>query len=268
MAPLLGGAVVVVGLCWLLAGGVRQAKLDQRPPSIHGRATLALFVLGLLVFLLACGLPGGSVLPTMIGHVLLAFVVPPLLLLGVPRSALLPLFAHRLPRRILRAMTRPARAAVLFLGVLFLCYLPAVFDATMASDGLRFVMAMAVLTAAVLFWWPVIEPFPAWDRELADVGKLLYLFVGSSVLKALGFILAIVPQPIYRGPVNARPLWGLSALNDQQYAGWLMVAAGTFVLFAAATVVCAHLLHDPDEDDGVLPGQPRAQSQRSDAELA
>lgn len=259
---------MAAGLCVLLAVGIRQAQLSQRPKPAQGRAKTALFVLGLLLLLLACGLPGTSVLPTMMSHVLLAFAVPPLLLLGVPRAALLPLFAHRLPRRILQALTRPARAAVLFLVVLFGCYIPSVLNATMANEWLRVIMGLLILTAAVLFWWPLIEPFPAWERELADIGKLLYLFIGSSVLKALGFILAMVPRPIYTLPVHANPLWRLSAINDQQYAGWLMVCAGTFVLLAAATVVCAHLLHDPDEDDGPPAQDRRAQSHRSDAELA
>jgi putative membrane protein len=251
----------------LLALGIHHAQEHQRPTPADSRAKIALFVLGLLLFLLACGLPGASVLPTMMSHVLLAFVVPPLLLLGTPRAALLPLFAHRRPRRILQMLTRPARAAVIFLVVFFGCYLPSVLNATMANEGLRFAMGMVILAASVLFWWPLVEPFPAWDRELADIGKLLYLFIGSSVLKALGFILAIVPRPIYTLPNPSRSLWRLSAINDQQYAGWLMVCAGTFVLLAAATIVCAHLLHDPDEDDVPATGRP-APSQRSDAELA
>jgi cytochrome c oxidase assembly factor CtaG len=267
VAPLLAGAVVAGVLGALLALGIRHAQEHQRPTLAHSRAKMATFVLGLSLFLLACGLPGTSVLPTMMSHVLLAFVVPPLVLLGVPRAALLPLFAHRRPRRVLQMATRPARAAVIFLVVFFGCYLPSVLNATMASGGLRFAMGMVILAASVLFWWPLIEPFPVWDRELADIGKLLYLFIGSSVLKALGFILAIVPRPIYTLPRPPRALWQLSAINDQQYAGWLMVCAGTFVLLAAATVVCAHLLHDPEEDDVPATGRP-APSRRSDAELA
>jgi len=268
VAPLLAGVVVATMLSGLLTLGIRHAHAHQRPKPAHSRAKIAAFALGLLLFLLACGLPGTSVLPTMMSHVLLAFAVPPLLLLGVPRAALLPLFARRRPRRVLQALTRPARTAVVFLVVLFGCYLPSILNATMAHEGLRFVMGLVILAASVLFWWPLIEPFPAWDRELADIGKLLYLFIGSSVLKALGFILAIVPRPIYISASPTRSLWGLSAINDQQYAGWLMVCAGTFVLLAAATIVCAHLLHDPDEDIETPAKDGRAHSQRSDAELA
>jgi len=175
-----------------------------------------IFASGVACFFIACVLPGGSVFPEMIGHVLLAFAAPPLLLLGVPRQALLPIFVHRRPRRILRTITRPARAVVLFLTAFFLGYLPIVLNATLANAGLRFGMGLAIFATALLFWWPVIEPFPTWECDLAGLGKLLYLFIGSSVLKVLGFILAMVPRPIYRLPVSSHPLWGLSTLDDQQ----------------------------------------------------
>jgi len=249
MIPLsdLAGAAVALLLGLLFGLGVRRVGSSNRPPAGHMRARTAVFTAGILTFVVAWLLPGGSVVPAMTAHVLLAFAVPPLLLLGIPRPVLLPLFAHRRSRRLLQALTQPFRAGALFLLVLCLCYLPIVFNAALRNDGWRFGVELAVLSAAVLFWWPVIEPLPAWDRELADVGKLLYLFVGSATLKTLGFILATTPRPIYTLPSQSRPLWGLSASNDQQYAGWLMVAAGTFVLLAAATVICAHLLHEPNE---------------------
>jgi putative membrane protein len=253
---------VTAGLLALLLGllfglGVRRARANHRPLPQHTGRRATIFGSGTLVLFLAFTFPADSVLPEMIEHILLAFAVPPLLLLGVPRQVLLPIFAYRRSRRVVQALTRPSRAIIVFLVVLFACYVPHVFNATMASDGLRFALGLAILFAAVLFWWPVIEPFPSWDRELAELGKLLYLFIGSSVLKGLGFILAIVPRPIYAVPPGSRPLWGLSALNDQQYAGWLMVGAGTFVLLAAATVVCAQLLHEPDETSGTPPSPGR-----------
>jgi putative membrane protein len=245
----LAGAGVVAALDLLFVLGIRRARANNRPLPRNMGGRVAAFGAGTLAFLFAVALPGGSVLPEMSGHVMLAFAAPPLLLLGVPRVVLLPLFAHRGSRRAMQALTRPSRTATLFLLALFLCYLPRVFDATLADGWLRFAAGLVIFATAVLFWWPIIEPFPSWERELADMGKLLYLFIGSSVLKALGFILAIVPRPMYTLPPGSRPLWGLSALNDQQYAGWLMVVAGTFVLLAAASVICIRMLHEPGDDD-------------------
>lgn len=245
--PDLVAAAIAVALCLLCWRGVRHARLANRPiPPASGRRGL-LFAAGILIYVLAFSLPGQSVLPQMVEHVLLAFAVPPLLLLGVPKAALLPLFEHRRSRRTLRAFTRPSHAAVLFLVVLFLWYFPRVFEQTLASPGLRLVAGLSILVVATLFWWPIIEPFPAWEEELADLGKLLYLFIGSSVLKVLGFILAISPRPIYVLPGHDLPAWGLSRLADQQDAGWLMVLAGTFVLLGAATIVCVRMFQDPDE---------------------
>jgi cytochrome c oxidase assembly factor CtaG len=256
------GVGIVALLDLLFIVGIRRARANHRPLPRNMGGRVALFGAGTLTFLFAVTLPGGSVLSEMTGHVLLAFAVPPLLLLGVPRVVLLPLFVHRGSRRVMQALTRPSRTAVLFLVTLFLCYLPDVFNATLAEAWLRFIVGVIILATALLFWWPIIEPFPSWERELADLGKLLYLFIGSSVLKALGFILAIVPRPIYALPPGSPPLWGLSALNDQQYAGWLMVVAGTFVLLAAASVICIRMLHEPGEDEEATRSQDHGAARR------
>ena len=255
------GSAITALLCLLYGLGMRRATASNRPLPKRRAARASVFAGGVACFWLACVMPSGGVLPEMTGHVLFAFAAPPLLLLGVPRQALLPLFAHRRSRRLLQAVTRPVRAVVVFLGVLLLCYLPVVFNATLETAGLRFGIGLAIFAAALLFWWPVIEPFPSWDSELAGLGKLLYLFVGSSVLKALGFILAMVPRPIYRLPAHTLPLWGLQPIDDQQYAGWLMVAAGTFVLLAAATVICFQMLYEPTEVEESLP--PRGQGSKA-----
>lgn len=239
--------VIAALLCLLFRQGLRHARAGPYPVDGRlGRRPL-LFLLGVLTFVLAFALPASAVLTQMVEHVLLAFAVPPLLLLGVPRPILLPLFEHRRSRHLLRAVTRPGRAAFLFMTVLFGWYLPQCFDAALASEWLRLLAGLSILAVSLLFWWPVIEPFPAWEPELADLGKLLYLFVASSALKVLGFILALVPRPIYTLPAGALSPWGISLLDDQHYAGWLIVMAGTLVLLGAATIVCCRLFADPDE---------------------
>ena len=244
--------VAIVGtalFCW----GLRQARQSNRPYANRVGWRPAIFGLGVLTFLAAFALPTGSVLPEMVEHVLLAFAVPPLLLWGLPRPLLVPVFERRWPRRIVRALTRPMPAIALFLCILFLWYAPSIFDLTLLDGQLRTIAGFSILVVSLLFWWPVIEPLPSWDRELADLGKLLYLFIGSTVLKVLGFILAFVPRPLYQLPHHSHTLWGMTPIEDQQAAGWLMLMAGTFVLLGAATVVCAHLLQEPEETPSPLP---------------
>jgi cytochrome c oxidase assembly factor CtaG len=253
---------IAVPLCLLYRQAARHARAQRRPLPADMRGRVAVFVGGVLAFVAAFVFLAHSVLAQMFEHILLAFAVPPLLLLGVPRPLLLPLFERRLTRRVMRSLTRPTRAAMLFLVVLFLWYMPGAFNATLASAAIRLAAGLSITAVAVLFWWPLIEPFPAWERELADLGKLLYLFAGSTALKVLGFILAIAPRPIYALPATGHPLWGLTPLTDQEYAGWLMVAAGTLVLLAAATVVCIRLFHDPDEPGSVETGEPGSRRAR------
>jgi putative membrane protein len=203
------------------------------------------FALALLLFAGAFSLPYASVFSQMSEHLLLAFVVPPLLLLGVPRPLLLPIFERKWLRRLMKWATSPLRALSQFVTVLFIWYTPRLFNLTLADDRMRVLAGLSILAVAVLFWWPVVEPLPAWNSELAAMGKLLYLFAGSMVIKFLGFMLAFVPRPMYSLPVGAHLFWGFDALADQQAAGWIMLLAGMLVLLAAATVVMVEVFHEP-----------------------
>lgn len=239
--PYLVAPAISAALCFLYWWALRRARRSNRPYAGRVGRRPILFAGSLAVFLVAFSLPGDAVLPRMLEHVLLAFAVPPLLLLGLPRPVLVPLFERRHSRRLLQIVTRPLQAIVLFLVVLFVWYAPGLFNVTLVDAWVHILAGLTILFVAVLFWWPVIEPLPSWHPELAELGKLLYLFVGSTALKVLGFILAFAPQPIYHLPATSRPFWGLSPLEDQQGAGLLMLVAGTLVLLAAATVVCARL---------------------------
>ncbi|MCL4508612.1 MAG: cytochrome c oxidase assembly protein [Chloroflexi bacterium] len=248
---LAASGVLTCGIFVLILAALAHARRTHRPLPRFSKARLVLLTLGLLSLFVGFAVPTHSVLPEMISHVLLAFAAAPLLLLGVPRAALLPLFSHPHLRRLAWALTQPPRAVTMFVLAISVCYLPRLLNVALQNASLRFLEGAVVTATALLFWWPVIEPWPAWPAEFAEMGKLLYLFIGSTALKVPGFILAIVPHTLYILPSDARPLFGLKPLADQQLAGWLMVLAGTFVLFAAATVVCFQLFHEPRKSSGV-----------------
>jgi cytochrome c oxidase assembly factor CtaG/polyferredoxin len=192
----------------------------------------------------------------MIQHLLLMLVAPPLILLASPEIPLLrglprwvardvlgPFLTWPLLKHFGRALTNPAfcllAAAVALLG----WHVPAAYDVALLSPGWHQVEHACFFATSLLFWWPVIQPWPGtphWPRWTIPA----YLLCGAIVSSVLGALLCFSDQPLYRAYEAAPRLFGLSALDDQIAAGAVMWVFGSFVLLGAAVVVTVDLL-DP-----------------------
>src|SRR5438046_9493917 len=89
----------------------------------------------------------------MLQHVLLAFVAPPLLLLGlspgmVPRLA-------RVPG--VRQLTEPVPAQVIAAAVMIAWHLPPLYDATLANEGLHVFEHLTFIAGGLVLYWPIVE---------------------------------------------------------------------------------------------------------------
>jgi len=174
----------------------------------------------------------------MIQHILLMMVIPPLVLLGAPA---LP-FLHGLPqwftRRILgpflrwspvqrlgTLLTHPVVCWILAAVVLLAWHLPFLFELTLRSDAWHDTEHACFLFTAILFWWPVIQPFPSearWPRWSVP----LYLFLGMLPGSALGAFLTFSDRVLYPSYNQRVPAFGLAPLDDQIFAGALMWVVG------------------------------------------
>ena len=192
----------------------------------------------------------------MIQHMLLMLVAPPLILLGLPQIPLLrglPLWAARdglgpflnwAPlKRFGRALTHPAFCWLAAAVVLLAWHIPAAYDLALASSVWHGVEHACLFGASLLFWWPVIEPWPSkphWPRWSIPA----YLLAADLVTTALAAILCFSDRPLYPAYAGAARLFGWTQLNDQVAAGALMWVFGSTILLSAAVVVTLRLL-DP-----------------------
>ena len=113
----------------------------------------------------------------MIQHLLIMLVAPPLILLGSPQNPLLrglprwaardalgPFLTWRLLKRFGRAVTHPAfcwfAAAVALLG----WHIPAAYDLALVSPGWHDLEHACLFGTSLLFWWPVVQPWPSTPR--------------------------------------------------------------------------------------------------------
>uniref|UniRef100_Q01PC5 4Fe-4S ferredoxin, iron-sulfur binding domain protein n=1 Tax=Solibacter usitatus (strain Ellin6076) TaxID=234267 RepID=Q01PC5_SOLUE len=222
---------------------------------------LVCFLAGLASLWLAIASPldaFGNFLLTahMVQHLLMMVVAPPLILLGSPWNLLLrglprwaardvlgPFLSWDFLKRFGRLVTHPAfcwlAGAVALLG----WHIPAAYDRALASPGWHDFEHACLFGSSLLFWWPVVQPWPAiarWHRWTIPV----YLLCGDLAASALAGVLCFSERPLYSAYATVPRLFGMSQLSDQITAGAIMWVFGSSVLLGAAVIVTLRLL-DP-----------------------
>lgn len=203
----------------------------------------------------------------MIEHLLLMSVVPPLvwlanpvvpMLRGLPRwllkRVLGPLIRIRRLRRFTHWLVRP-RIAWIMLNVIFLgWHVPAAYDFALRYEGWHIVEHMCFLFASLLFWWPIIRPWPTGGR-VYTWGLLLYLLSADVVNTALSAFLAFCTRPMYPYYFTEPNPFHLSPLSDQVIGAVIMWIFGSIVFMIPAIYITLRLLQPaglrlPDREYG------------------
>jgi len=121
---------------------------------------------------------------------------------------------------------------------------PAMFELGMRSARWHEVEYVCFFAAGVVFWWPVVQPWPsaaAWSAW----GPPLYLFLATLPCDALSAFLTFCGRVVYPHYLSAHGLFSVSPLGDQECAGALMWVWVTFVYLAPAVVVTMRTLSPP-----------------------
>lgn len=172
----------------------------------------------------------------MVQHTLIALAAPPMLLLGMPAWLLRKLLSPRPVYAILRHLTRPLIALVIFNGVIVLTHWPMLVNAMLEHHSLHLVGHVVLFGSATLMWWPVVSPLPEMPT-LSYPGRMLYLFLQSIVPTVPASFLTFGSTPLYSFYEQAPRIWGWSALTDQTIAGLIMKLVGGFILWSVIGVM-------------------------------
>ncbi|GAC1653884.1 MAG: hypothetical protein NVS9B1_04020 [Candidatus Dormibacteraceae bacterium] len=233
---------VYAGLAALLFG---YATLARHRPDL-GRMQILYFLLGALTIWTALETPldriGDEYLQSahMVQHILLGFVAPPLLLLGLSQS-----MAARLLRAPgLRAAVAPVPAQVVYAAVMLAWHLPVLYGATLAGEGLHVFEHLTFVGAGLLFWWPVVgATAAATDRGLGEAAKIVYLVLGTFGQDTVALVLMFARAPFYEFYVHApRLVPGLDPLSDQVVAGAALMGVGKISFLIAIFAIVARWL--------------------------
>jgi cytochrome c oxidase assembly factor CtaG len=189
----------------------------------------------------------------MIKHLLLMTFAPPLILLGEPMKVfwgMTPLLARStlgrvshqpLVQRLARIVTSLALCWTVSALTLIAWHVPVMFALGMRSEIWHTFEQAMFFGTGILFWWPVIQPWPS-----ASTGPrwslLLYLFLATLPCDILSGFLVFSDRVAYPVYFSTPRLLGFSVLEDQQCAAALMWTCVTLVYLVPAAIVCSKLL--------------------------
>jgi len=158
---------------------------------------------------------------------LLTFIAPPLLLLGLGPATQRPEPAKG--SRVARVLG----ALLLFNVVVIASHMPRVVDALMPTQLGAFAIDAAWLGSALLFWHPVLLQAP----PIHPLARMGYIFWGTLAHTGIGVWLLLARLPVYRLYELAPPIAGIDPMSDQQFAGGIMELVGMIIIFGAVSLV-------------------------------
>jgi cytochrome c oxidase assembly factor CtaG len=234
-------------------------RMRKALPNLISWRRLAAFISGVSLVWTAIGSPLATLDHQMLTahmaeHLLLMTVAAPLILLGAPTVTLL----HGLPQNLVHGalrplapsravnglgdiVTHPAFCWLVSTSVVIGWHIPAVFEQGMHSAGWHAMEHASFLAAGLLFWWPVIQPWPSiaeWPRWRIP----LYLFLATLPCDALSAFLTFCNRVVYPHYLTAHGVFFHSALADQECAGALMWVCVTFAYLLPGVVATIQML--------------------------
>jgi cytochrome c oxidase assembly factor CtaG len=190
----------------------------------------------------------------MVQHLLLMTFAAPLMLLGLPVTPFLqglphqfaqavvgPLFRWPPVQRLGRMLVRPTFSWLAATATLVGWHVPSIFTLALQSGAWHLFEQATFLVAGLLFWWPVVQPWPSAPAE-PRWSILLYLFLATLPCDILSGFLVFSERVAYPVYLSASRQSVLSVLADQQCAGALMWTCVTFVYLVPAAILSTRLL--------------------------
>jgi cytochrome c oxidase assembly factor CtaG len=185
----------------------------------------------------------------MLQHVLLGDIAPLLLLLSLSRVILRPV-TRRLIRleRALGPLASPWTAIALWLGTMYLWHIPALYDAAIEHPLLHVLEHFSFFAAGIALWWPLVQPIPM-RHALTGLQPLGYIALAKGGLAALGLFLAWSPTAHYPWYEDAPRIWGLTAVEDQNVAGVIMMVEQSMTLVLVMVWVFIRMLARSEQEE-------------------
>lgn len=232
-------AILAVGWWWLetrirplVASTAEPATARQRVSWFAGVATI----------LIAAGWPihdlAEDVLFSfhMVEHLLIGYVVPPLLLLGIPSWMADHVLGRNAVARWVRPFATPVAGFFAFNFAIVAVHWPQAITWQNTNEWTHLLVHTAFFATALMLWMPVFSPTRAIPTMQPPM-KMLFLFLCTIVPTVPASFLTFSSTQLYPSYGDAASTWGLTAVQDQTTAGIIMKLGGAFYLLGIIAVI-------------------------------
>ncbi|WP_420596809.1 cytochrome c oxidase assembly protein [Deinococcus sp.] len=214
---------------------VAFARSRRAAPGIWPIWRAVLFGLGLLLTLMATQsqaitLTLNSMALYMGRLMVLAEVVPPLLILGIPTHLLISRRSGA--GRLLSVLLDPWVVLAVWTAIIVFWNVPASFNASIVTNTAGALLPTLYLVGGLLVWAVVLRPLPSVQgRSLGNRGW--FGLLSALPMMAVAAVWLYSPRVLYAPYVSALCLWNLTPLQNQSISGWIMMLAGLPGMFLA-----------------------------------
>jgi putative membrane protein len=253
--PLTTLALLVMALVylrgWLLIGRTRPKQFPEW--------RLFCFLGGLFSLFLAVASPVDTLDDRLLSahmaqHFLFMSVAPPLLWLGAPQVPLLRGLPRPFVRRVLGPLFRlhwlrklgqfltSLKPAWLMMNIAYLgWHVPKAYELALRSENWHNFEHACFFFTSVLFWWPILRPWPT-RRPALRWMLIPYILMADIVNTALSAFLCFSGRPIYPNYATQTNPLGWNPVYDQAAAGAFMWVFGSTVFLIPAFWITMQLL--------------------------
>ena len=167
----------------------------------------------------------------MLQHVVLGDLAALCFVASLTGPVLRPVLSLR-PIERLRVLAHPLVALPLWALNLYLWHVPALYEAALRHDAVHALQHVSFFGAGALMWAPVVEvlPGPMWFGTGAKLGYIVVVRLLETVLGNVFLWSGTVFYDVY---ADGDVPWGVSALEDQGWAGTVMMLEGSLVTIGA-----------------------------------
>ncbi len=156
--------------------------------------------------------------------VILITLCSPLLIAGCSALMLQPLIERRGIKQVIRLLTHPLVASLLFNVNFLLWHTPLIYEASLARSALYDIQLLSIFLTSLLNWWPLIGSVEEL-RGMSYPLQMLYAFFDGQPVDIFAFVLVFSFVPIYSHYAIPAQL-GLSPFSDQAVGGALLLIPG------------------------------------------
>ena len=226
LEPVLLGGLLAMTVAYYLAVGPLRSRLASGTP--YPTASAALFGVALVLLFVNEGSPLHDLAERyllsahMLQHMLLSYLIAPLLLLATPPWLLRAALLNRALGRTARFALSPVVTFFAFTLVVGIYHVPTIYNASLFNTSLHHAIHFVILTVSLMLWWPILSPLAELPRP-AFPARMAYLFL-LPIAQIPVFAATIFSEsPLYAAYANMPTrAFGLEVIADQRLAGLIM----------------------------------------------